>query len=314
MLDGFHAAIRDPALSLPARYLLAAIPLAAAFSVPLLGLRLAVSWSHSARPTARDLRARRLAYATIATPSLYIFLNASFDVLGLSAATELVWPGLWTVVATFIWPEQEEALPTPAPSPCALLRIAHGISAFIISCFVLIHIFNQTYGLLGPDTYVAVMNAGRGIYSSSLVEPVLVLLMLFQVLSGILLFWRWSALKADFYRVFQLASGLYLAVFILTHLGSMFIYKSIVHHSDTGWDYTSIAPMGHVREMQNTRLLPYYAWAILFALGHLASGMREVALAHGVDERIANRSWTAGVGIAAFMSAAVTAGLCGQRL
>src|SRR4029077_21218926 len=97
-------------------------------------------------------------------------------------------------------------------------RVAHGISAALIACFVLFHLFNHLTGLIGPDTHAAVMKAGRTVYRASFVEPVLVTLLFFQIASGLLLFWRWSALKADLFRAFQIGSGLYLAMFLLAHM------------------------------------------------------------------------------------------------
>jgi hypothetical protein len=53
---------------------------------------------------------------------------------------------------------------------------------------------------------------------------------------------------------------------------------------------------------------------VFFVLSHLASGLRVVLIAHGVDRRAANRLWGAGVAISALISAAIIAGMCGVRI
>jgi hypothetical protein len=62
------------------------------------------------------------------------------------------------------------------------------------------------------------------------------------------------------------------------------------------------------------RLLPHYALGVFFVLSHLASGLRVVLIAHGVDRRAANRIWGTGVAISAVISAAIIAGMCGVRI
>jgi hypothetical protein len=101
--------------------------------------------------------------------------------------------------------------------------------------FVLFHLTNHLLGLVRPDVHAAVMKVGRRVYRSPVVEPVLIGLLLFQVVSGARLAWRWSSLPADAYRVFQIGSGAYLAAFILAHLNSALISARTVHKIDTGW-------------------------------------------------------------------------------
>jgi len=162
--------------------------------------------------------------------------------------------------------------------------------------------------------HAAVMKAGRTVYRASFVEPVLVALLFFQIASGLLLFWRWSALKADLFRAFQIGSGLYLAVFLLAHLNSAFVSARAVHHIETNWAWAAGLPSGLIRDGWNIRLLPHYAFGAFFVLGHLTSGARVVMLNHRVGVAFANRFWFAGLGAAALIATAIIAGLCGVRI
>jgi hypothetical protein len=307
LLDAFHAAIGAGA-TIPA-----ALLLAAALAVPLLGLATAYRLSQNPRPDVRDLRARRFAYASMTTPPLFVFIGVAPGLLGIHLSDEVIWIVLWLMLAGATW-----LLPDrPAErtrTPGVRWRVAHGLSALAIACFVLFHLANHLSGLIGPDLHTAVMKAGRTVYRSTFVEPVLVTLLLFQIVSGLTLFWRWSALKADIFRAFQIGSGLYLAVFLLAHLNSAFISARAVHHIDTNWAWAAGLPTGLIRDGWNIRLLPHYAFGALFVLGHLASGARVVMLNHRVHLAFANRFWGLSIGAAALIATAIIAGLCGVRI
>ena len=62
------------------------------------------------------------------------------------------------------------------------------------------------------------MHIGREIYRSTFIEPVLVLLLLFEVAGGLRLAWRWSSLNNDVHRFFQIGSGVYLSVPCVTEV------------------------------------------------------------------------------------------------
>ena len=51
-----------------------------------------------------------------------------------------------------------------------------------------------------------------------------------------------------------------------------------------------------------------------FVLSHLASGLRVVLIAHGVDQRNADRLWRVCVAMSAIIATAIIAGMCGVRI
>jgi len=308
LLDAFHAAIASEITALAALLLLAAL------AVPLVGLMTAYNLAQTIHPDAASLRARRFAYASMAAPPLFVFLGVAPGLVGIHLPDKLLWIAVWLLLAAITWLMPARAA-APARAPSAKWRVAHGISAALIACFVLFHLFNHLTGLVGgADMHAAVMKAGRTVYRASFVEPVLVTLLAFQIASGFLLFWRWSALKADLFRAFQIGSGLYLAMFLLAHMNSAFISARAVHHIETNWAWAAGLPTGLIRDSWNIRLLPHYAFGAFFVLGHLASGARVVALNHGVGLAAANRFWFAGLAAAALIATAIIAGLCGVRI
>jgi len=97
-------------------------------------------------------------------------------------------------------------------------------------------------------------------------------------------------------------------------MNSVFIYARGFLGIWTDWNFAIGAPTGLIHDAWNIRLLPHYALGVFFVLSHLASGLRVVLIAHGVDRPAANRLWGAGVAISAVTSAAIIAGMCGVRI
>ena len=314
LLDEFHLGVSAPAGSLStARIVGAALCLLAAMVVPIIGLASAYLLTNT-YPSLFELRARRLAYITIGVPPFFVLTGVAPGLLHLHVNDDLLWVAGWLVLCVYVLLGNESIPDLPAPRPVSRLRAAHGIAAALLVTFVMFHLSNHLLGLVGPDLHASAMRAGRGVYRSHLVEPVLVGLMLFQVMSGARLSWRWSGVPGDAYRVFQIGSGIYLAAFIVTHLNSALVSARAVHKIDTGWAWASGAPAGLIHDAWNIRLLPHYAFGVFFVLAHLGSGLRGVAIAHDMTVTVANRLWIAGLVVSGLISVAIMSGLCGVRI
>jgi hypothetical protein len=307
-LKAFHAAIS------PGHVWLAALLLIGAFAMPLSGIWFAWRLNDMGDAPLFGLRARRLAFASMAAPPLFVFVGVAPGLAGIHVPDITIWIAIWLTAGLFVWFAPDGPVPQTPTRPIAGWRVAHGVAAALIACFVLFHLTNHLFGLEGPETHKAIMAVGRKVYRAPFIEPVLVTLLLFQIASGVRLAWRWSSLKVDAYRIFQVGSGAYLAMFLLAHMNSAFISARAVHHIDTNWAWASGAPTGLIHDAWNIRLLPHYALGVFFILGHLASGLRVVMIAHGVRASIANRLWIAGLAAAALIAATIIAGLCGVRV
>jgi hypothetical protein len=277
------------------------------FAVPACGLVFAKR-QHSATS------ARRLAYACVVAPTLYVFLGVVQSMAGSPFPDQMVWCVLWFGAAYWAWyrsraPAEERSAPVSSR-----WRVVHGITGAIVLLYVGFHIINHLFGLIGPEAHAAVMDMGRKIYRAPLIEPLLVALMLFQIVSGFYLAWRWSVSALDFQKTFQVASGLYLSLFILGHMNSVFIYARTYLRIPTGWAFATGEPTGLIHDPWNIRLLPHYFLGIFFVLAHLGSGLRVVLIAHGVGRRNADRIWIACASASAMIAVAVIIGMCGGRL
>jgi hypothetical protein len=315
VLQGFHSAV-SPSGSEPSSIRLAeaSLLLVIAFALPLSGLAFVCWLARAPQPSQSDLRARRLAYAAIAAPPLFVLVGVARGLLGLRTPELALWIGLWSVAGLYGCSGRGAAAPMQRTQPSAALRVAHGMAATLIACYVLFHLTNHLFGLFGSDTHAAIMKAGRTVYRAAYIEPLLVLLLLFQAASGLRLAWIWSGLRTDAHRIFQIGSGAYLAAFIITHLNSALISARAVHKIDTNWAWASGAPVGLIHDAWNIRLLPHYALGVFFIIGHLFTGLRIVMLAHGVRPAAADRTWAAGLTAGAVLSAAIICALCGVRI
>ena len=314
LLKGFHLSLGSPGgptsiAGMP----LAAMCLLGAIAVPGFGLAYAGRLNRTTFPSSFELRARRLAYLTIASPPLFVFTGVSSGLLGGPLSDETVWIAGWLAAAAFAWLGSRSVI-QPIGSPNTGWRITHGVSGALIACFVLFHLTNHLLGWMGPDVHKAIMERGRDIYRSPLIEPLLVALLMFQVVSGLRLAWRWSALPADGYRVFQIGSGVYLAAFVVAHLNSALVSARALRNIETDWAWASGAPAGLIYDPWNIRLLPHYAFGAFFVLAHLSSGLRQVLRAHRVSAAVADRVWVAGLVTSGLISIAIISGLLGARI
>ena len=314
LLQAFHGAVSSRDVASPAvAAALATACLLGALVTPLFGLAVAWRLSRTDRPSRFALRARRLAYATIAAPPMFVFVGVVLGLLSAPFSDTLLWSAGWLTALTYGWCAADGEISTAAPT-VTHLRFAHGVLAALLAVFVLFHLSNHLTGLLGPAVHERIMKIGRTVYRSGIIEPLFVGTLMFQVASGLRLALRWSAPRADLHRVVQVGSGVYLAAYIITHLNSALVSARMVHGIDTNWAWASGAPQGLILDAWNIRLLPHYAFGAFFVLAHLTTGLRNIFLAHGMRESMANRIWWVGLAVSGAVAATIVGALVGLRL
>ena len=288
-----------------------AISCAVVYGVPAAGIVVAYLLGRRDRISSAELTARRLSHLAVATPSLFVLIGVMFFLLH-SNGVAVFWWGLWlTVLAVGVWAARRagaESLVSPRPNPI-WLRKAHGTSALlVVLLFLGWHLLNHASAAVSLDLNHATMLTLRKWYRSELVEPVVVALMLFQVGSGAMLFWKATSERSDVYRTLQTSTGALLTVFILSHLTAVFILGRGVLKADTTFLWASGAPTGLLPDAWNVRLIPHYSLGVWSVILHLGLGLRDVLLAHGVSPAAAGRvAWaigTAGAAVAVTITVA----------
>ena len=261
------------------------------YSVPALSL--------TALRSANDVLTRRVAHLAFAAPPLFVLIGVFFYVLKVPNGDYVVWAIAWLGVLGFA------AFAAPASDlPAAAvpwISTAHRSSAAaIVVSFLGWHLANHMTAVWNLETNKQVMDLLRTWYRSDIVQPILVVLFAFQLLSGLYLLWAKIPREADLFSSIQTATGGYLAVYIASHLFAIFILGRIFLSVDTTFTWASGAPTGLLLDPWNVRLIPHYSLAVLFVISHLAMGLRRVLLTHGVVVASANRlAWIiCGVGLA----------------
>ena len=101
------------------------------------------------------------------------------------------------------------------------LRKLHAFSALLVAAFACLHLVNHLAGVAGIEAHLAFMKVARSVYRHGWLEPVLLGCITLQVLSGLALVVRGWKRRRGRVAWLQLGSGVYLAFFLLVHVGAV---------------------------------------------------------------------------------------------
>ncbi len=316
-LAAFHAAVgRIEGGGGPAAWAGAGVSLPLAFLVPVIALLAAMRLAAIVSPSQAEVRARRVALLAVAAPPLFTATGVVLYMLGNPLSDAWCLALLWALSIGAII-RGERLAPAAAPVRAAMprLRVAHGfVAVLILTGFLGFHIANHFAGLAGPDAHRAVMKALRHIYRAPVIEPILLAGFLFLVVSGGRIAWRLSESPGDRFRTFQLASGVYLLFFLLSHVNAVLVLARSYLGIDSDWGFATGAPAGLIRDAWNIRLVPLYTLSVFFALAHPFAGARVVMLAHGGRKWLADGVAVWGSAASALAALAIILGMCGLRV
>ncbi len=166
-------------------------------------------------------------------------------------------------------------LPVSESSSAALMvrfRHVHATSAIVLATFAIAHVFNHSLAIVSLGTHTAVLHVLRLVYRQRIGETILVAAVAVQVCTGLTMVWKYSLRRASPLRNLQLISGVYLAVFLVSHLVTVFTIRH--QGTDTDFVWASHAPAGLLGGLSSASLLPRYSLAVLAVFVHLACQAR----------------------------------------
>jgi hypothetical protein len=316
-LKGFNTSVTHFAsIASTLSWLSAAACLALAFATPLIAMLAAMSFSEIDRPTVAQLLAKRTALLAVAAPTLFVFLGVVLTMVHDPVPDTWLWVACWAIALALLLRSDNgmpaAVAPRDVPAP---LRVAHGVSALaLVVIFLALHIANHLTFPAGERTFDAVMKVFRHVYRNGILQPLVVALFLFQVGTGLFFVWRLTAASSDRFRTFQIASGVYLAFYVLGHMDSVFIFARTYLGIDTGWGFATGAPAGLLKDAWNIRLVPHYWLGAFFVLAHLVAGARVVMMTHGVNKAFADRFMVSGAVVAGLVATVIMLGMSGMRV
>lgn len=147
-------------------------------------------------------------------------------------------------------------------------RRMHRFSACVIAAYALAHIANHMVGLQGVAAHMAFMQSARVVYRAGAVEPVLLVAVLVQIITGIRAVARGWRERRGLVPWLQAGSGVYLAYFLLNHVGAVIYGRSI--GLDTNFYFAAaglhVPPFAYY-------FAPYYFLAVLALFSHLGCAL-----------------------------------------
>jgi hypothetical protein len=243
---------------------------------------------HVGRP--EDFRARSIAHLAFATPSLYVGFANVGGVLHAPSAVPIAWLIFWALAAMIVLlgPRPSSTAVAVTPVGHRRLAVAHGVSAIaILLLFVGPHIGNHLAGFWNGSLHIEIMNATRHVYRDDIVQPILLALIGFQILSGTALVRRRMRMPSDILGTVQTMCGVYIGVYFLAHMTAVFAarYADI----DTNWTWLTRPGNSMLVSLSNLRLIAHYWVGPIAIVAHVACGLRVVLLQRDISPAMANR-------------------------
>jgi hypothetical protein len=275
-----------------------ALTLALAVMLVSFGVGLTLGSPHVGRP--EHFRARCVALLAFATPSLYVGFANVGGVLRAPSAVPVVWLIFWMLMAMIVLlgsrsssvksssAESSSAAPAITPVGHRRLAVAHGVSALaILLLFVGPHIGNHLAGFWNGSVHIEIMKAARHVYRDDFVQPILLALIGFQILSGIVLVRSKMRMPSDIFGTVQTMCGVYIGVYFLAHMTAVFAARDA--GTDTNWTWLTRPNNSMLVSLSNLRLIAHYWVGPIAIVAHVATGLRAVLLQHDTSPATANR-------------------------
>jgi hypothetical protein len=249
---------------------------------------LALGSPHVGRP--EDIRARSIAHLAFATPSLYVGFANVGGVLHAPSAVPIAWLIFWALVAMIVLlgPKSSSTAVAMTAVGYRRLAVAHGVSALaILLLFIGPHIGNHLAGFWNGSAHIEIMNAARHVYRDDFVQPILLALIGFQILSGTALVRRRMRMPSDILGTVQTMCGVYIGVYFLAHMTAVFAARYA--GTDTNWTWLTRTNNSMLVSLSNLRLIAHYWVGPIAIVAHVACGLRMVLLQHDISPAMANR-------------------------
>jgi hypothetical protein len=277
-------------------------------SVPLVAAMALIRMRHHDGPALPRL----VLYLVFAVPSLFSLTWSLSGTAGVREYLTVIWPVLWIAASVALYLGEGRARPVRGRSGTgvARLRMTHGAAALVLLlAFLIAHVVNHDFALWSESLHGDVMNWLRQWYRSEWVEPVILALLLVMILTGIPMVVHHSRWRMDAFRVVQAASGVYVGVFLCSHVRAVLTARQL--GIETDWTFAS-GPDSLLDGMgMSGRLIPHYFLGTLCLIVHVACGLRVVLLQHGIARAAGNRVLYGLSAVAIVVTAASCAALLG---
>lgn len=265
--------------------------------------------------TRRQRHGRWAAHLAFTAPSMLVATGNFARLLDARSLVTPAWLVLWFAAALFVLLSPQNVLtPTKTPAVRRLpLRTFHAISAAgILAMFLVPHISNHVTAIWSGETHIGVMRVLRTVYRSGTAEPILVALLAFQMVSGLaLVIPRVRLSKSGVFDTLQTMSGIYLFVFLTSHMTAAFSARAA--NVDTNWLWL-VGRAGTLLASPSMTVVPHYFLGPLILFTHVACGLRNVRFAGSGSPLLSNRWATGMIATGALVGCVILAALFGVHV
>ena len=187
-----------------------------------------------------------------------------------------------------------------------MLHRLHRASALVIGLYALAHLANHLAAVDSVASHIAFMDKVRLVARVPALEALLLACVLFQAVSGLVLVARRRGQRRALFDRLQAVSGLYLAFFLLVHVGSVLAGR-FLQGVDTNFHFAAAGL--HAAPFQ-LFFFPYYGLAVLAFGVHLAAAFHYLARGR-IGSLARTRIAGAGITVALLLSGLILAAFGG---
>lgn len=268
-------------------------------------------WSASQMKPGIDQKAaskRILLYCLVATPPAYILTGTILSLIGYGPLQPIIWIAVILLCFFIIQVgKPKNSGKEKSLLNYNLLRKIHRTSAFLLIVgFIGLHITNHAVALFSTEQHEELRLLFRSWYASAFVEPILLLLLLTMVFSGVPMALRYMKTVGDNYKTLQIGSGLYMAFFFMAHVNA--ILSARYRGVETDWIFAT-GEQGLITGLYI--LIPYYIWSVGMIWLHVSCGIRMVLLSNRVKAEKANKIFKILLSAGSLVTLLVTAAILG---
>ena len=195
--------------------ILAFLTMLLVMSVPFLALRALIRMRHDEEPGL----VRGILYLMFAAPPLFVLTFSLTRIAGTDGHLAAIWVIGWAAIGLVLSLGARNTKIRPPTSGMAWLRVTHGGVALGLLCtFLVAHLINHGLAVWSVQLHGTVMKFLRIWYRSDWVQPLLLVLLVATICTGVPLVVHHARKRMDAFGVVQTATGIYIAAFMCSHV------------------------------------------------------------------------------------------------
>ena len=167
-----------------------------------------------------------------------------------------------------------------------LIKKIHRISGIVLLVgFIGLHLLNHATALISVEKHEEIRLLFRSWYASEFVEPILFVIFIIMVVTGLPMARLYMRANSDVYKTLQIGSGIYTVLFLTAHVNA--VLSAQYRNVNTDWIFAT-GEKGLINGYYF--LIPYYILSVGMICLHLSTAIRVIVLKK-VGTKTANKTF-----------------------